>query len=110
MTFQKSRRPQSESPRRRTTTPKHERRNAQGRITQKPTEQETETVEINQPGPGSSTPMRETHDLFMPNLFINSTEEGEIDNSTETYQNKGNKNLEIKTKETNEGTYRRVVR
>ena len=58
MTFQKSRRPQSESPRRRSTTPKHQRRNAQGRFTQNPTEQETETVEINQPGPGASKRVR----------------------------------------------------
>ena len=59
MTFQKSRRRQSTSPRRRSATPKQQRRNAQGRFTHNTTEQEVETVEINQPepGPGASTPM-----------------------------------------------------
>ena len=99
MEFQKSRRPQSESPWRRSVTPKHQRRNAQGRFTPDP-ETEIETTETNQPG--ASTPMRDTHDLFVPNLFVNSTGEGEIDNSLEIDNNEGSENLEIKTEEINE--------
>ena len=99
MKFQKSRRPQSESPRRRSNTPKHQKRNIHGRFTPNH-ETEIEITETNQPGPGASTPMRDTHDLFVPNLFVNSTEEGEIDNSLEIDNGEGSKNLEIKTEET----------
>ena len=81
MKFQKSRRPQSETPQRRSVTPKHQSWNAQGRFTPNP-EIKIQTTEIYQPG--VSTSMRDTHDLFAPNLFVNSTEEGEIDNSLET--------------------------
>ena len=52
--------------------------------------------------PGASTPMRETHDLFVPNLFVNSTEEGEIENSIEIDETEGNLNTNIKTEEINE--------
>ena len=50
-----TRRPHSKSPRRRSTTPKHQRRNAQGKFTRNPTDNETEMVGTNLPG--ASTPM-----------------------------------------------------
>ena len=86
-------------------TAKHQRRNALGRCTQNPTEievrttgtTEAETVESQQPG--ASTPIPETHDLFVPNLFVNSTEESEIDNSIEIDQEEGTISLDIRTEE-----------
>ena len=91
MTFQKARRTHSESPRRRSTTPRNQKRNALGRFT---TDTETTTGEKEQPveneQPGASTPIYETQNLFVPNLFVNSTEEGEID------MDEGNENLDTK--------------
>ena len=37
----------------------------------------------------------------MPNLFVNSAEEGEINNSTENEPEEGNKNFELKPEEIN---------
>ena len=103
MKFQKSSRPQSDSPRRRgerSITPKHQRRNALDRFTPNPDE-EMDTVTITEQ-PGASTPAYESQNLSVPNLFVNSTEEGEINNSTEIEPEEGNTNLDIKTEEIND--------
>ena len=97
MTFQKSRRHMSESPRRgrRSTSPRKQKRNAFGQFTHN-TEPEIETTTVVQPG--STTPAYEPSNLFMPNLFVNSAEEGEINISTEI-EPEGKTNSEIKREE-----------
>ena len=52
--------------------------------------------------PGLSTPAYEPNNLFMPNYFVNSAEEGEINNSTELEIDEGKINSEIKTEEIQE--------
>ena len=51
--------------------------------------------------PGGETPAYEPTSLFVPNLFVNSAEEGEINISTEI-ETEGNLNTRIKNEEINE--------
>ena len=106
MTFQKSRRHMSDSPRRggRSTSPRKQKRNAFGQFTHN-TEPEIETVPITQPG--STTPAYEPSNLFVPNLFVNSAEEGEINISTEI-EPEGNINSEMKREENSEPAYAEI--
>ena len=104
MKFQKSKRHQSESPNRRgarSVTPKHSRRNLLGRFTPNPTGETKRWY-----GYKNNRDNQHRHinrkTLFIPNLFVNSAEEGEIENSMEMENNEGNVNLEIKTEEQNE--------
>ena len=101
MSFQKTRRHLSESPRRgeRSTSPRKQKRNAFGQFTTNYTEPEEETVIANQPG--GETPAYEPTSLFVPNLFVNSAEEGEINISTEI-ESEGNDYTRIKSEETQE--------
>ena len=70
-----------------------------------PTGDEEETVQVNRDNqPGQLTPAYHPENLFIPNLFVNSAEEGEIENSMEV-DNEGNENLEIKIEEQNKTNF-----
>ena len=101
MSFQKTRRHLSNSPRRgeRSKSPRKQKRNAFGQFTNSYEEPEEETVTVTQPG--GETPAYEPTSLFVPNLFVNSAEEGEINISTEI-EAEGNLNTRIKNEEINE--------